>query len=105
MVMEDLIWHYFFYKQIFEEKSIEIFNKGYMMRDFTYIDDVIESLVIKENSQKTKISIKQLIPSKSYLHAGFNIAILVGSLMDYITAIEEAVGKKAMGFLNAAWRY
>ena len=36
---------YLFTKSIIEEKPIEIFNYGKMMRDFTFIDDIIESIV------------------------------------------------------------
>lgn len=33
---------YLFVKAAFENKTIKVFNKGEMLRDFTYIDDVIE---------------------------------------------------------------
>ena len=38
---EDLTWHIFFVKAILDGKSIKIFNKGNMKRDFTYIDDIV----------------------------------------------------------------
>ena len=33
-----------FTKKILENKSLDIFNKGRMIRDFTYIDDIIEGI-------------------------------------------------------------
>ena len=33
-----------FTKSIINAEPIKIFNRGHMMRDFTYIDDIIESL-------------------------------------------------------------
>ena len=37
--------YFLFTKAIFEKKSIDIYNFGDMNRDFTYIDDIIESLI------------------------------------------------------------
>ena len=34
-----------FAKAIFAKKPIHIFNKGKMMRDFTFIDDVTEGII------------------------------------------------------------
>ncbi len=34
-----------FTKSIYEGRSIDVYNNGDMMRDFTYIDDIIESIV------------------------------------------------------------
>ncbi|NLK05049.1 MAG: SDR family NAD(P)-dependent oxidoreductase, partial [Spirochaetales bacterium] len=36
--------YFSFSKRIMEEKSIKVFNKGDMWRDFTYIDDIIAAL-------------------------------------------------------------
>ena len=36
---------FLFTKSILERKPIQIFNNGQMIRDFTYIDDIIESIV------------------------------------------------------------
>lgn len=37
--------YYIFSKAIVEGKQIRIFNNGDMLRDFTYVDDVVESMV------------------------------------------------------------
>ena len=39
--MEDLIWLTLkFTKKILEGKKIDIYNKGKMYRDYTYVDDI-----------------------------------------------------------------
>ena len=35
---------FLFTKAILEGKAINVFNRGEMIRDFTYIDDVVESI-------------------------------------------------------------
>ena len=36
---------FLFTKAILEDKPINIFNHGKMVRDFTYIDDIVESII------------------------------------------------------------
>ena len=74
---------------ILQDNPIQIYNNGKMIRDFTYIDDVVESvsrivMKIKENSLE------------NVKHNVYNI----GSenpmpLMDYITVLEKTLGKSA----------
>jgi len=76
--------YFSFTKAICEGKTIDVYNHGKMRRDFTYIDDVVEAvirLVEKEPSLAYKIyNIGNHSPE---------------TLMDFIKAIERAVGKKA----------
>ena len=47
-----------FTKNIIEGKKINLFNKGNHIRDFTYIDDIVEAifkLIVKKNFPKQKI--------------------------------------------------
>ena len=37
--------YFLFVKALFCEESIDVFNHGNMLRDFTYIDDIIEGVV------------------------------------------------------------
>ena len=37
--------YFIFVKAILDEKNIEVFNNGNMMRDFTYIDDITDSII------------------------------------------------------------
>ncbi len=40
------IWHYFlFVKSALEGRAIDVYNSGNMLRDFTYIDDIVEGVV------------------------------------------------------------
>ena len=44
--------YYSFCKQILKNKKIEVFNNGNHKRDFTYIDEVISSIVKILKSKK-----------------------------------------------------
>ncbi len=72
-----------FAKLIEQDKSIPVYGDGTMMRDFTYIDDIIDGTVMAMNKCE-----------------GFNIYNLGESqpitVSNLITEIEEALGKKAI---------
>ena len=78
-----------FTQSIIKGKPIQIFNKGNMIRDFTYIDDVVESIsrisvkIIKENS---------LVESYRVFNIGSENPI---SIMEYISILEKKLNKKA----------
>ncbi len=91
---------YIFTKAIVEDKEFEIFNNGNMSRDFTYIDDIVESvkrlIPLAPKRDNPKFDVKQPTPSKStapyqIFNIGNNNPIL---LMDFVEAIEKALGKK-----------
>lgn len=76
-----------FTKSILEGKPIKVFNNGIMSRDFTYIDDIVEGV--------TKIMGK--IPMEKIPTDIFNIGCgHPVPLMDFITVLENAIGKKAI---------
>ncbi len=92
---------FLFTKAICEGKPINVFNHGKMKRDFTYIDDIVEGVVrVMEhcpdpNSQWTGDSPD---PGTSYTkykiyNIGNNNPV---ELMDFIKAIEDALGKRAI---------
>lgn len=87
--------YYSFTKAILEGKPINVFNNGDMQRDFTYIDDIvfgIKSLINKiPNQQKNAISSSKA-PYKIY-NIGNNNPV---TLRRFISAIEQATGKKAV---------
>ncbi|MHC4534647.1 MAG: SDR family NAD(P)-dependent oxidoreductase [Planctomycetota bacterium] len=72
-----------FSKLIEQDKSIPVYGDGSMMRDFTYIDDIIDGTIAAMNKCK-----------------GFNIYNLGEShpitVNDLISAIEKALGKQAI---------
>ena len=90
-----------FTKNIIEGKPIDVYNNGDMMRDFTYVDDIVEAisrLVEKKAKPNPEWSGKNPDPSSSYApykvyNIGNNSPV---NLMDFIEAIEEKVGKKAI---------
>ena len=91
---------FLFTKAILDKKPIKIFNEGNMIRDFTYIDDIIESLirVIRKPPQKDNTFFKNKVdPSKSW--APYKIFNIGNSnpvpLMDFIYEIELSLNLKA----------
>jgi UDP-glucuronate 4-epimerase len=90
-----------FTKAILEEKPIDVFNHGNHTRDFTYIDDIVEGIIktlddaatsnIKWNSDDPDPATSK-VPWRIY-NIGNNKPV---KLMDYINALEKALGKKAI---------
>lgn len=89
---------YLFVKAALEGKSIDVFNNGEMLRDFTYIDDIVEGVIrVIENpakpdplwNGKTGHASTSSAPYKIY-NIGNNNPV---KLMDFITAIEIKLGK------------
>jgi len=89
-----------FTKGIIEGTPIPVFNEGKMVRDFTYIDDVVEGVVrVIDNTAapNPKWSGDQPDPATSY--APFRIYNIGNNnpvqLMRYIEVLEQCLGKKA----------
>ena len=91
---------FLFTKSIIEGKPIKIFNNGEMIRDFTYIDDIIESIyrVIKKPPLKN-YSFNKDEPNASISWAPYKIFNIGNSnptpLMIFIKALEKYLGKEA----------
>lgn len=79
--------YYLFADAISNGQSIKVFNNGEMERDFTYIDDIVDGV--------TKVIEKNIDSREHYkiYNIGNN---KTESLHDFITTIEEAIGKKAI---------
>lgn len=79
-----------FAKAITTGKPIKIFNNGNMLRDFTYIDDIVEGIY----------KVMQHIPDKNSHKPYYNLYNIGNSapiqLMDFIRSLEDALGKKAI---------
>ncbi len=90
---------FLFTKAALEGRSIDVFNYGEMLRDFTYVDDIVEGVtrIIDNPAQPNpEWSGKQPDPSTSsspykIYNIGNNDPV---KLMDFIEAIENALGKK-----------
>jgi len=82
---------FLFTDAISNDKSIKVFNNGDMERDFTYVDDIINGVlkVIEGNLENRKTNQKYY---KIY-NIGNNKSV---KLMDFITAIEASLDKKAI---------
>lgn len=75
-----------FTEAILTGKPIKVFNHGKMMRDFTYIDDIVEGI----------IRIQDVIPTEVIPYSLFNIGNNEPiQLSRFIAAIESATGKVA----------
>ena len=89
-----------FTKNIIEAKPIDVFHYGPPIRDFTYIDDIVEG-IIKTLDNPATINVEwnsnQPDPASSNVpwriyNIGNNKPV---QLMDYIKALEKTLGKKA----------
>lgn len=87
--------YYKFTKAILSGQVIDVYNQGQMLRDFTYIDDIIEGIIRVidrvPSPQKSEFT-TSMAPYKIY-NIGNNQPV---SLRRFITAIENACGKKAI---------
>ena len=89
-----------FTKAILENKPIDIHNHGNMVRDFTYIDDVVQAIIqiinIPATADANYNTYNPNASSSSSPWRVFNIGNgRPTSLMDYILAIEKVLGKEA----------
>lgn len=79
-------------------EPIKVFNNGDMMRDFTYIDDIVEGLVrVIDNPAQLNPAWNAEQPDPASSSAPFRIYNIGNNnpvkLMDFIDAIETAIGK------------
>ncbi len=91
---------FIFTKAIIEDKPIDVFNFGEMKRDFTYVDDIVEGVIrVIDNPPKGNPQWSGKTPDPSASKAPYKVYNIGNSspvrLMDFIEAIEEAIGKKA----------
>nr|WP_298927227.1 NAD-dependent epimerase [uncultured Allomuricauda sp.] len=81
---------FLFTDAIVNNKPIKIFNNGNLERDFTYVDDIVEG-VLKILEDDVKMRVEKNNPFKIY-NIGNSKSV---KLLDFIDAIEQALGKKA----------
>ena len=92
---------FLFTKAIINKEPINIFNNGEMLRDFTYIDDIIESLsriIRKPPKADNQINKNNINPANSW--APFKIFNIGNSnptkLMKFISCLEDELKIKAI---------
>jgi UDP-glucuronate 4-epimerase len=89
-----------FTKAILAGETIQVFNHGKMVRDFTYIDDIVEGVMrVIDRPAMPDADWSSAHPSPATSSAPYRIFNIGNNepieLMRYIHAIEAATGKKA----------
>lgn len=89
---------FLFTKAALEGKKIDVFNNGEMLRDFTYIDDIVEGIIrVIDNPAKKDQSWNGKTGQVSTSSAPYKIYNIGNNnpvkLMDFITAIENKLGR------------
>lgn len=92
---------FLFTKAIIAGEPINVFNNGNMIRDFTYVDDIVDGII---KTLKTPVSADSIfdpiLPNAAGSQAIFRIMNIGNSipvtLNDFIGQLEIAIGKKAI---------
>ena len=89
-----------FTKAILAGDTIQVFNHGNHRRDFTYVDDIVEGVVrVLDHSAEPNVKWESAKPDPGSSRAPWRVYNIGNSrpvqLMDYIAALEIALGKKA----------
>ncbi len=90
---------FLFTKAILENQPIQVFNNGNMVRDFTFVDDIVEGVkrVIDNPPQPVTKNYCDVSCSKTAPYKVYNIGNSSPvQLMAYIGAVEQALGKEAV---------
>lgn len=91
---------FLFAKSILQGLPIDVFNHGEMVRDFTYVDDIVEGVLrTLDKSATTNPEYDQESPDAATSNAPYRIFNIGNNqpirLMDYVAALESALGKRA----------
>lgn len=91
---------FLFTDAIVNDKPIDVFNHGDMLRDFTYIDDIVESITrLTKQPAKPNPDWSGANPDPSSSNAPYKVYNIGNNspvrLMDFIEAIENKLGKTA----------
>jgi UDP-glucuronate 4-epimerase len=86
-----------FTKGILEGQPIPVYNRGQMVRDFTYVDDIVEGVIrVLDQPPEKGDGVSESDRSASAPWRIYNIGNSCRvQLMDYIRALEKALGRKA----------
>jgi UDP-glucuronate 4-epimerase len=91
---------FLFTKAILAGESIEVFNHGKMVRDFTYIDDIVEGVVrVIDKPAEPHPDFDTLSPDPATSNAPYRVFNIGNNqpiaLMSYIEALESSLGMVA----------
>ena len=90
-----------FTRGILAGEPIQVFNEGQMIRDFTYIDDIVEGVVrvLDQRADARSRTGRGDDPDPARSYAPYRVFNIGNNqpvqLLDYIAALEEALGRKA----------
>ena len=90
-----------FVDSIMNNKPIDIYNEGDMYRDFTYVDDLVHGIKLLINKIPEISNEKNITKMDSLSNVAPYRVVNIGNsdkikLLDFIYAIEEILGKKAI---------
>jgi UDP-glucuronate 4-epimerase len=92
---------FLFTKAIVEGRAIDLFNEGRMQRDFTFIDDIVEGILrTLARTATPAIDFDAKSPDPARSNAPFRVFNIGNQgpveLMEFVAAIESALGVKAI---------
>ncbi|MEM7020557.1 MAG: NAD-dependent epimerase/dehydratase family protein, partial [Pseudomonadota bacterium] len=92
---------FLFTRGILNDEPINIFNNGQMIRDFTYVDDIVEGVIrVIDNPPQGDPDWSGDNPDPFTSASPYRVFNIGNSspiqLMEYVEAIEDALGKKAV---------
>ena len=92
---------FLFAKAILEDRPIDVFNHGQMVRDFTYIDDIAEGVVrVLDRPAAADPAFDPAAPDPARSNSPYRVFNIGNSdpvrLMDFIESIEQSLGKPAV---------
>lgn len=91
---------FLFTKAILEDQPIDVFNHGDMIRDFTFIDDIVEGVIrVLDRPAKPDPAFDPQAPDPATSNRPYRIFNIGNNrpvtLMEYIEALELALGRRA----------
>ena len=89
-----------FTRGMLADEKIQVFNRGEMVRDFTYVDDIVEGVLrVIDQPAQADPAWTALAPTPSSSNAPYRIYNIGNNqpvkLMRYIEVIEQCLGRKA----------
>ncbi|MCH9769304.1 MAG: NAD-dependent epimerase [Gammaproteobacteria bacterium] len=90
-----------FTKNILADQPIELFNNGQMLRDFTYVDDIVAGIIkTVDHPAEVNPDWSGLSPDPATSYAPYTVFNIGNNqpikLLDFVSAVEKALNKKAI---------
>lgn len=91
---------FLFTKAILEGRPIDVFNHGNMLRDFTFVEDIVEGVVrVLDKTAAVNADYQAGAPDPATSNVPYRVFNIGNNnpvrLLDFISAIEDALGRKA----------